>query len=353
MVPAFRRMVCLFLVTAAACRGGDTNDEAAIDLPSPGVPADGGPSSAGAGSPDSGVTGDGGDAPAGCVPVKKATFRSTVAVALGCDASAPAQIIDQPLPLEASAPNSRVLGRARFRVRHVATNVIHFWNLRVLVGDGATSFGLGDDVCPGANQVRGNLGLGTASATASRAKLVGHSGAAPCTPGALVVDAGATLDVWVEDARPECAGKDIAYGSHYLANGFSDTYAWKTSMEAMPGVAAKLEANGGEKVRVLGVVEGSPTPNPNPTCGAEAATLVMQTALDGAIVATKQDVVPASQGMGHLVLSTTPGESDTDEVRSVNAGAHEAKLLVGSNFVGNVTTGGCCGDGAIALVRER
>ena len=345
-------MVCLLLVTAAACRGGDTNDESAIDLPPRGVPADGGLSSADAGF-DSGVTGDG-DAAAGCAPVKKATFTSTAAVSLGCDANAPAQIIDQPLPLDASAPNSRVLGRARFRVRHVATNVIHFWNLRVVVGDGATSFGLGDDVCPGANQMRGNLGLGTASATESRAKLVGHAGAAPCTPGALVVDAGATLDVWVEDARPECAGKDIAYGSHYLANGFSDTYAWKTSMEAMPGVAAKLEANGGEKVRVLGVVEGSPTPNPNTTCGAEAATLVMQTALDGTIIATKQDVVPASQGMGHLVLSTTPGESDKDEVRSVSAGgAHEAKLLVGSNFVGNVTTGGCCGDGAIALVRER
>lgn len=333
-----------------ACSGAESGGGNQYVLPPGSTPpgADGGVSAA----PPRADAGGGDAGPSACAPVKRATFTSTVAVPLGCDANAPAQILDQALPLDLAAPNSRVLGRARFRVRHVQTNVIHFWNLRVLVGDGKTSFGLGDDVCPGAAQVRGNLGTGTASATSTRAKLVGHAGAAPCTPGALVVDAGAVLDVWVEDGRPECAGKDLAYGSHYLANGFENTYAWKTTMEAMPGVSAKLTTGPGEKLRVLGVVEGSPTPNPNTTCGAEVSTLVMQTALDGAVVATERDVVPASQGMGHLVL-TTLGLDEATETRAVAPGAHEARLLVGSNFVGSVTTGGCCGDGAVALVRER
>jgi hypothetical protein len=86
--------------------------------------------------------------------------------------------------------------------------------------------------------------------------------------------------------------------------------------------------------------------------GTEAATLVMQTALDGSIVATRSDVVPASQGMGHVVLFSSPGTQDADEVRMVGAGTHGATLRVGANFVGTTTTGGCCGDGAIAVVRE-
>ncbi len=348
-----RRLLAFVAIGFVAC--GTENEEGAS--PSAVLPPGGGGDAgivADAAPSEGGARNDGGEGGSGCAPVQKMTFTSAAAVPLGCDANTPVTIVDAALPLAAGdTTKHRVLGRGRFRVRHVATNVIHFWNVRVVVGDGATSFGLGDDVCPGASQVRGNLGIGTASSAAGRAKLVGHAGAAPCTPGALVVDAGATLDVWIEDGRPECAGKDIAYGSHYLANGFSNTYGWKTTMEAMPGVSAKLATEAGEKVRVLGVVEGTPATNPNTTCGAEAATLVMQTSLDGAILATEKDVVPASQGMGHLVLSTTPGSGDGSEARTVNAGTHEAKLLVGSNFVGTVTTGGCCGDGAVALVRER
>lgn len=349
-----KRATALFLLAFAAC-GGDGGDVAGGEVLPPGT-VDAGPD---AGATDGSIAesddaGEGAEAgPLPCAPPTRMTFTSASDVPLGCDANAPATILDEALPIAPGA-KSRVLGRARFRVRHVASNVTHFWNVRVVVGDGATSFGLGDDVCPGTSHERSNLGLGTASAAAPRAKLVGHEGASPCTPGALVVDKGATLDVWIEDGRPACAGKDIVYASHYLANGFSTTYAWKTSMEAMPGVTAKLATTGAsEKLRVLGVVEGSPAQDPNTVCGAEAATLVMQTALDGAIVTTAQDVVPASQGMGHLVLSSTPGVNDAGEVRSVAPGAHEAKLLVGSNFVGTVTTGGCCGDGAIAIVRER
>jgi hypothetical protein len=74
---------------------------------------------------------------------------------------------------------------------------------------------------------------------------------------------------------------------------------------------------------------------------------VSQTSVVWAIVATTQDVVPASQGMGHLVLST-------ETTQPVNPGSHTAALLAGSNFSTTMTTtGGCCGDAIVAAVRTR
>ncbi len=343
--PAVRRVLIACISLAACSTDARTSNERPIELP-PRTPTpdagDGGQSPIDAPSTDAAA--EAGDQ--GCAPVRRYSFTSTAAKALGCDANAPAIVIDEPVPAR-----GRAFGRATFDVRLAPANVIHFWNLRVALGASDVSHGLGDDLCPGRTAHRSNVGLGKLTAENGRARLVGHAGAAPCTAGAVEVLAGAKLEVWVEDERPECAGKDIAFGSWYSAKGFSDTHAWTTSMAPLPGAVASLTTEGAdEKMRVIGVVEGSPASNPNPTCGAEAATLVLQTTLDKAIMATAQDVVPASQGMGHLVLFTS---GDAQEIRSVKPGLHEAALLVGSNFTGTVTTGGCCGDGSIALIRER
>ena len=80
----------------------------------------------------------------------------------------------------------------------------------------------------------------------------------------------------------------------------------------------------------------------------------METALDGAAMEYVREVVPASQGMGHRVLRTS---TDVNELRPVGPGSHVASLLVATDFVEpdgySVTTGGCCGDGEIALIRLR
>jgi hypothetical protein len=75
----------------------------------------------------------------------------------------------------------------------------------------------------------------------------------------------------------------------------------------------------------------------------------MQTTLDGQIMATITGVVPPGAGMGHLVLNTF---GDGQEISYVGPGTHVARLLAGSNFFGWVTTGGCCGDATVALLRE-
>lgn len=285
-------------------------------------------------------------AAAGCHPVRRFTFTSTADVPLGCDQNAPATVLAATVPT-----TGRAVGRARFSVHHTGTGDTHFWNTRVAIGNGAISYGIGDDVCPGSTSERSNVGFGQLSAGASTATILGYEGSSTCVPGALVVEAGATLDVWVEDGRPECSGKDIAVSDHYTASGLTDTYDWQTNMAPLPGVVATLTTTApSEMLRVIGVVEGTPRADPNTVCGQEAATLVMQTTLDGAIMSQTTDVVPASQGMGHLVLATT---GDQNELRRVTPGVHAAGLLVGSNFTSEVTTGGCCGDGTIALVRVR
>ncbi|HEX8796061.1 MAG TPA: hypothetical protein VF765_34160 [Polyangiaceae bacterium] len=290
------------------------------------------------------------DATSPCMPLRHFTFTSTAVVPLGCDANAPATILDVPVPA-----TGRALGRATFSVQHTGANsVTHFWNVQVHVGSAKDPYGLGDDVCPGTTSARENLGFGVLSAQAGSASVVGYSGAAPCTPGTLQVLAGATLEIWVEDPAPACAGGDLAFASYYDAEGFTTEYDWTTSFTQLPGVTASLATTGAsETMRVLGVVEGSPHLDPNTTCGSEVSTIDLETALDGQPMEYVREVVPASQGMGHRVLFTS---GDTNELRAVTPGMHAASLLVASDFVVSgqpVTTGGCCGDGEVALLRMR
>jgi hypothetical protein len=291
-----------------------------------------------------------GEGAPGCAPVQHLSFTSSTVVPLGCDANTPVLIMDEPVPI-----TGRAVGRVTFSVQHTGINAVtHFWNLQVAVGTPTYAFGLGDDVCPATTSARANLGFGTLSAAAGHVQVHGYSGAAPCTAGTLQVLAGATLEVWVEDGSPGCAGGDIAFGSYYGANGYTTQYDWTTSYSALPGVTASVATHGpSEQMRVLGVVEGSPGLDPNMVCGSEVSTIDMQTQLDGMTMEYLRDVVPASQGMGHRVLYTA---GDVNELRSVSPGMHTASLLVATDFVVtgyNVTTGGCCGDGEVALVRLR
>jgi hypothetical protein len=336
--------------TDGAADAADAADASGNDGGGERAPKDASQSDTASGSTrDAALEGGDADAAQGCMPLRHYVFTSAADVALGCDGNAPVTIIDTPV-----ADVGHAVGRATFTVHHTGANTVtHFWNLQVQVGAPVDAYGLGDDVCPGTSSARANLGFGALGAAASHAKLVGYSGAAPCTPGTLVVDAGATLEVWVEDARAECVGKDMAFASYYAVNGVSTYYDWTTSFTTLPGVTAALTTTAPtESLRVLGVVEGSPGLDPNTTCGSEVATIDLETALDGVPMAQIRNVVPASQGMGHRVLFTT---GDGQELRPVTPGMHTAALHVASDFIvaQPVTTGGCCGDGEVALLRIR
>ncbi len=262
---------------------------------------------------------------------------------LACDAGSPVPVFDVAVPAGGQA-----LARANLIVRHQGagiTPVIHFWNARVVVGTPELAFGIGDDVCPGVVVRRTNLGYGRLDATAGRVRELVFQGSSPCTDGALTIEAGSTLDVWVESPESECRGRDIFVRSFYrMVETDTNVYwVWPTLMAQV--LSARFEAvETSETARVLAVIEGTPWDNPNSTCGSEAATLVLQTAVDGEILSTVRDVVPASSGMGHLVLSA-------DAEVEISVGEHEVSLLAGSNFERYVTTGGCCGDATLAVIR--
>lgn len=275
-----------------------------------------------------------------CAPVKVVSFTSTKDVPLACDAINAKAIFDETLP-----DRGRAVGRITLKVRHVGaavSNVIHFWNARVEVGKTELAYGIGDDVCPGTRATRQNVGLGVLDDTHAHVKVMSYQGSSPCTDGALVAEAGSKLDVWIEDAA--CPNQDIKATSYYATAGIGPFWEWPTMMAKVISTSITTEAS--ESLQVLGVIEGTPHMNPNTTCGSEAATLVMQTILDGGILSTTNDVVPASGGMGHLVLSS-------DTTQPVSAGKHTIDLLAGSNFASRVTTGGCCGDGTIVAIRRR
>ena len=133
-----------------------------------------------------------------CAPLRHYVFKQAAPVPLGCDAEVPAQIIDQPIPVSGKA-----VGRATFTVSHDGANLVtHFWNLSVHVGKPTYAYGLGDDVCPGTQSARMNLGFGDVAPKTNRARLDGYSGAEECVPGTLTVTGG-VLEVWVEDDQPQ------------------------------------------------------------------------------------------------------------------------------------------------------
>jgi hypothetical protein len=310
----------------------------------PGI--DSGPAEAG----EDGSEADAGeDAEAGCAPVTHYVYTSTSTVPLGCDGNSPATLVDAVVPQHGHA-----VARATFSVQHTGANdVTHYWSIQVHVGTAVDAEGVGDDVCPGTTSARGNMGYGVLTAAKNHATLVGNSGASPCTPGTLQVLAGAEVEVWVEDNAPGCVGGDIAFADYYAVNGDTALYDWTTSFTPLPGMSASLTTTGAsEKMRVMGVVEGSPNLDPNMVCGSEVSTIDMGTLLDSSPMVYLREVVPASQGEGHRVIFT---DGDADEIRDVTPGMHTASLVVATDFVNGspVTTGGCCGGGDIALIRLR
>lgn len=242
-----------------------------------------------------------------------------------------------------SGHRGAAVGRATVIIEHTQNGGgVHFWNATVLVGEHVYGYGIGDDLCSGYQPVtKTNLGYGNLTAANHRVRVPMYQGSAPCTDGALKVNKGSTLELWYEDPAPECAGQSIRFTSWYATQGFEATYVWETFMS--PILELLVEVPRGNKALLLSVVEGSPDVDPNKVCGGETQTLVSQLVADGAIVDQVEQLIPASQGQGHLVLS--------NQAYVTGAGAHATKLLVGANvFDSPVRTGGCCGDAALFAI---
>jgi hypothetical protein len=234
----------------------------------------------------------------------------------------------------------RALARVTLAYSNNAAAQTYFWSTAVAVGREIVSFYNGDDVCPGTYRVRSTMGYGELDDQDARVVVRSHQGSSPCSDGTVSVFSGGYLDVWVEDAS--CPGQDIMVASFYRDTGVGPLYSWQTTMAPLNQLVVERHA-GRSRYHLLGSVEGTPNPDPNTVCGQESATLVSQLTAGGGIVAQTIDTIPASQGMGHLVLAT---EATVDAPLGTTLVSHD----VGSNTSAPVTTGGCCGDGMLAVI---
>lgn len=244
----------------------------------------------------------------------------------------------------------RAIGRVSAVFKNNNSSTIYFWAAAVVVGNPLASYALGDDICPQFyTNVKQVLGYGTLTATNSTVRALAYQGASPCLSGQVGVWSGAYLDVWVEDDKTECVGQDLSYSSVYMTRGTApeNAYVWKTNMATAVSLPITKVENR-SSIRVLTSVEGTPDVNPNNVCGQEAATLVLQSTVAGSISATSIRAIPASMGMGHLVLSTESQTALSNLPRTF-----KVNLDLGTNTsMSRIFTGGCCGDGVIATIQE-
>jgi hypothetical protein len=239
----------------------------------------------------------------------------------------------------------RALGRATLAYSNNAGQS-YFWSTAVDVGAPIIDYYDGDDICPGAYRVRSTLAYGQLDAQHPNVVVRSHQGSSPCTDGSVLVFSGGYLDVWVED--PRCPQTDINVASFYQSNGFCSQYTWKTFMDPINQFQVNRQA-GRSRYHVLGMAVGTPLPNPNTVCGGEQATLISQITVNQGVAAQLIDPIPASGGMGHLVLGT---EGTVAAPNGTSVVSHN----VGANTYNTVTTGkcwdGCCGDAMLAVIQE-
>lgn len=282
-------------------------------------------------------------APPTCQPVRRYVHTLAAPVSLSCTADAAKDVFNVVIPDQGYA-----LARVVSDVQSGPGGLIHFWNFAILVGQPELGFGIGDDVCPGTRATgKANMGSGVLTTAQNRVQVRAYQGSTTCIDGQLSIPAGARLDVWVEDPAPACRGRDITVDSYYVESGFPEhqvPYYWSTSMKTVHQREIVV-AGAAETVELLSVVEGTPPANPNTTCGTEAGTLAVETLLDGAITDQRIQAIPASGGMGHLVMSTSSRHT-------LAPGTHDVQMRLGKNVGAAVQTGGCCGDAMLGIVRR-
>lgn len=247
----------------------------------------------------------------------------------------------------------RAVARAVLPFANTSPTAIYYHSTQIDVGAPIIAYGSGADVCPRSRALRAVhiLGFGTISSGKNRVQVRSHQGAAPCVDGQMRVTAGAVLDVWVEDDAPHCVGRNILVTSHQAnvrrRTGKNEAlFAWDANPIVMHRFAVRKQP-GATRLKLLSSVEGTPKHNPNSTCGRERARLAIEHRVNGEVVSRQSVAVPASLGMGHAMLGL---ETDLPLAKmgdKINAG-----LYVRKDFHGTaVSTGGCCGDGVLALIQ--
>ncbi len=209
-----------------------------------------------------------------------------------------------------TVPDSgRAIARAVLVFRSNSTADEYGWVARIVVGSGAQEddiaygYQAGEDLCPlqssGARSVAAYGQLGGVSP--NTVSVVAYSTRFGGVDDMVSVNSGSYLDVWVEDPRPQCIGKDISATSYYhvarkergWSNFLDRTFTWPTSVAPIIGLDLVKNA-GRQNLKVITTAVGGPKDNPTSQCGAEVATMTSQQKVGGNIAAYATRVLPPS-----------------------------------------------------------
>lgn len=257
----------------------------------------------------SALTDAGVDASSACKPVRKYTYTLASDRALQCvPGNAFVSIFDQAVP-----DQGRALARVTFSLAGAggANLGLHGWSAQMGLGDpgfaGAIAYGVGEDLCPGEALSKRWLMFGDLVPGKDRVRVdAAQYRSSACQNGVVVVKAGSTLEVWVEDAQVACQGKDIRAASYFqkifasAGPGANQPVSLGTNLTSM--VSLSLTTQSSARHRVLGHSEISPASTSN-TCGNRVETAVSFLSTNGAYTANDRAGYPTSGGQTHVLLS--------------------------------------------------
>ncbi len=263
-------------------------------------------------------------------------------------------VLDKNIPLQCSTETvfsfniptfGKTIAKLSAKIQHLRPEGdTHYWSLAVHPGQTEYGYSIGDDLCPNYGPFRKvNIGIGQLSETKNSVIIRGRNGSSFCSNGTLWVKNRSYVDVYVYEpslTQPS----PILYSSWMKNHGTSAYFEWNTTARTIVKKTIVVTQPG--KYRVLATLEGTPHNNPNKVCGQEAATLMSRIILNDKPLSSTSGQVNASPSMGHLVRFF-------DTPVTLPAGTHNFELQVGANFYGRVTTGGCCGDGIIAIIPDK
>ena len=255
------------------------------------------------------------------------------------------------LLFDVELPNT---GRAVARAQMVFSNsgldgLPYVWSGNVIVGEPELASAIGADMVPGGNTgYTGLLGAGTLTAKKRRVQVVTRVsalGSPACYDGAITASQ-ATLDVWIEDARPECAGKDLFATSWVKEKGQTASFEWGTSFSDMVALPVKVSSERAH-LRILSTVEATPLQNPSVSFVDTSKLVQSRTFVAGKQVDLEQQGTPGVfGGMTHVVLAT-------DAVAQPPQGDQRVQMQAAKTYTStSVITKAQFGDGILVVIRQ-
>jgi hypothetical protein len=334
------------------------------------------------------------DSPPFCRPpiYKKFTLSGASSTEIGwlpCADNGNTSVIPKTIFNETLNETGYALARVRLTYKNLNTdsnpssNNVYYWSTSVQVGSSVTARSHGDDICPMQTaRLKTNLGYGLLTPTNSTIVVKSYAGHSACANDAngndpdseVKIFSGGTLEVWIEDPTPGCAGRDIGIAESYVDNSISydadNRWYWPTTvMNKFLSATIPESPFPRAGIKIFGTVEGTPSMNPNTQCRAEvfplSAELRRNEGTSNPLLSEQTLVMPKTVGMGHLVLSlegsmlSSTTTTDTIDMWVRSHAAASAGVFSHRNWSGGMigwvrasTTGSTLGESCVVNGRE-